>query len=255
MGASKLAPVNIAECIMAVAESRSVDALSAACLRAVGELTGSQMFGLYMLQERGPKLLCSRHAPEGFLHDYLADFAHGDPMLNSVLSNGQVIDGPSQTGEDNWRQSAMFDLLRRWGLQYNMCGPLRYGDRTVGLIYTATSDAAKPYSPRLRGNMGLICRAASVALSLLMESSRLGDGVISRVANVPLPAPASTGIPFDDLPPRAAQVAFRICNGETNKEIARAMGISHDTVKEHVTRLCNRFHAHNRTELVARLLS
>ena len=57
------------------------------------------------------------------------------------------------------------------------------------------------------------------------------------------------------LPPRSADVAIRVCRGQTNKEIAREMGISDQTVKEHVANLCRRFGVHNRTELAACLLS
>ncbi|MGY0574568.1 response regulator transcription factor [Bradyrhizobium sp. RDM12] len=56
-------------------------------------------------------------------------------------------------------------------------------------------------------------------------------------------------------PPRSADVAIRVCRGQTNKEIAREMGISDQTVKEHVANLCRRFGVHNRTELAACLLS
>jgi DNA-binding NarL/FixJ family response regulator len=57
------------------------------------------------------------------------------------------------------------------------------------------------------------------------------------------------------LPPRSAHVATGVCRGRTNKEIAREMGISDQTVKEHVANLCRRFGVHNRTELAACLLS
>jgi DNA-binding NarL/FixJ family response regulator len=48
---------------------------------------------------------------------------------------------------------------------------------------------------------------------------------------------------------------MRVCRGRTNKEIAREMGISDQTVKEHVANLCKRFGTHNRTELVGYMLS
>jgi DNA-binding NarL/FixJ family response regulator len=66
------------------------------------------------------------------------------------------------------------------------------------------------------------------------------------------PSPASS---YATLPPRSADVAFRVCRGQTNKEIARDMGISDQTVKEHGALLCKRFGTHNRTELVVCLLS
>jgi len=56
-----------------------------------------------------------------------------------------------------------------------------------------------------------------------------------------------------NLPRRSAQVALLLCKGHTNKSIARALGISDQTVKEHVANLCRRFGAQNRTELAATL--
>jgi DNA-binding CsgD family transcriptional regulator len=248
------AQADIVDCIMSVAESRSLDSLGAACHRAIGALTGSPIFGLYMLHEQEPNLLYSRDVPDGFLQEYIEEFRQTDPLLDSMLSRGRAIDGASLLGTDHWDRSAMFDLLRRWGLKYNMCGPLSVGDKIVGLIYTATRDAAKPYSPHLRERMELICRAGSIALTRLIETGQLEDGSSSTVAVVRLPAAAAAGTVLDGLPPRSAEVALRVCHGETNKEIARAMGISSDTVKEHVAKLCRRFSAHNRTELAACLL-
>ena len=50
------------------------------------------------------------------------------------------------------------------------------------------------------------------------------------------------------------EVAQLLCQGHPNKAIARRLGISVYTVKEHVQNLCKRFGALNRTDLVHRLL-
>jgi DNA-binding NarL/FixJ family response regulator len=101
----------------------------------------------------------------------------------------------------------------------------------------------------------MLCRAGSLALANMMNSGQIdqdaGASIMLRTLPATVPAAALSVI----LPPRSADVAIRVCRGRTNKEIAREMGISDQTVKEHVANLCRRFGAHNRTELAACLLS
>jgi DNA-binding NarL/FixJ family response regulator len=54
------------------------------------------------------------------------------------------------------------------------------------------------------------------------------------------------------LPPRQAQVLELLSKGQTNKEIARSLGISPATVKIHMARLTSWLGAVNRTDAVAR---
>jgi DNA-binding CsgD family transcriptional regulator len=50
---------------------------------------------------------------------------------------------------------------------------------------------------------------------------------------------------------RARDVGWLVLDGATNKVIARQLGISEPTAKEHVERLRARFGAVNRTQLAA----
>jgi DNA-binding NarL/FixJ family response regulator len=121
------------------------------------------------------------------------------------------------------------------------------------VLFTATPNAAAPYTPVLRQIMDLLCRAGSLALANMMNVGQIDD---DAGAPIMLPTRAATmPAALSKLPPRSADVAVRVCRGRTNKEIAREMGISDQTVKEHVANLCKRFGAHNRTELAACLLS
>jgi len=246
--------IQLADCIMSVAESTSVRTFGGACQRAIHRLTGSSTIGVYMLKPGVPQLLYSRDVSEGFLADYRNGMAKSDPLIESVLEDGHVVDGASFFGPYDWPRSIAFDLLHSWGFSFNMCGPLRCGSEIVGIVYTATSHARSPYTPAHRQRMEVLCRAASVALTNMTRS-----GQFDRPEPVPglahLPVIRGTSGLQHMLPPRSAEVAFRVCRGQTNKEIARDMGISDQTVKEHVANLCRRFGAHNRTELVTCLLS
>jgi DNA-binding CsgD family transcriptional regulator len=221
----------------------------------MGELTGSPTVGLYLLKNEEPSLLYSQHVPRGFLDDYKTGFVKCDPILECVLSEGRAVDGASLLGEHGWPRSMLFELLQHWGFNHNMCGPLWIEDRIIGVFYTATRDIAAPYTPLLRQRMEMLCRAGSLALTNMMNAGHLDGGLDAAIAGRNLPAPISATLLHEKLPPRSAEVAFRVCRGQTNKEIAREMGISDQTVKEHVANLCKRFGAHNRTELAGYILS
>jgi DNA-binding CsgD family transcriptional regulator len=245
---------HLADCIMSVAEARSVEDLGAALQRAINQLTGSPTTGLYLLKDDVPQLLYSRHVPDGFLDDYRTGLGKCDPLIDSILSHGRAVDGASLLGPYHWPRSVLFDLLHNWGFSYNMCGPLCLEERVAGVFYTATRDVAAPYTPALRHRMDRLCRAGSLSLTNMMRVGDLDREPDTWLERYSLRAPSSLPTIYKILPPRSAEVAFRVCQGRTNKEIAREMGISDQTVKEHVAKLCKRFGAHNRTELVACLL-
>ena len=144
---------SIADCTMLVAESRSVEALGAACRRAIGRFTGSSTFGLYWLNGEAPQLFASGGIPDGFDDDYRTGLGKCDPFIDSILRNGRTVDGRSLIGAHHWTRSTAYDLLRTWGFSYNMCGPLRLEDRIVGVFYTGTRDGNAPYTSEHRERM------------------------------------------------------------------------------------------------------
>ncbi len=56
------------------------------------------------------------------------------------------------------------------------------------------------------------------------------------------------------LTPRQRQVAWRAVRGQTNRQIARALVISPETVKTHLARVLGRFDVHSKAELRLLLL-
>jgi two-component system, NarL family, nitrate/nitrite response regulator NarL len=64
----------------------------------------------------------------------------------------------------------------------------------------------------------------------------------------PMPLPQAEGGGAVSLTPRELQVLRALCDGKTNKEIARDMGLREPTVKLHIKTLYRRLGASNRTQ-------
>jgi len=58
------------------------------------------------------------------------------------------------------------------------------------------------------------------------------------------------GSPFHPLSEREAEVLTCVVKGMSNKEIASSLGISHQTVKNHVTSILRKFGVEDRTQAV-----
>ena len=80
-----------------------------------------------------------------------------------------------------------------------------------------------------------------------------------RHADTPAPAPVSGAadtrpepgepVPAPDVSPREREILASLCHGLSNKEIAREVGISPNTVRNQLQRLQERFNARNRVQL------
>ena len=58
------------------------------------------------------------------------------------------------------------------------------------------------------------------------------------------------GSPFHPLSDREMEVLVRVVEGKSNKEIAAQLGISHQTVKNHITSILRKFGVEDRTQAV-----
>lgn len=86
----------------------------------------------------------------------------------------------------------------------------------------------------------------------------IADGVVERLAvraaairSLPSVIGSSTEYPGEPLTRRELDVLTLIADGLTNDEIGRRLGISGDTVKNHVVALLAKMNARARTQAVA----
>ena len=78
----------------------------------------------------------------------------------------------------------------------------------------------------------------------------LGDGLVDRVVHELVRVSPQTGTePLPDLTPRESDVLALICEGLTNRQIARRLGVGEATVKTYVSRLLLAFGTESRVLL------
>jgi DNA-binding CsgD family transcriptional regulator len=262
-----------------VADCRSLAALPQAIFSRADALFGVAAMGLYLFDRTERlQLIASRLASPGFLDQCEREFPTNS-MLDCIVTERRTIDGFHFYGAARWRRSSTYDLLHGWGYHHNMGGALAVGGRVVGAVFVGTAENDDPYDAVHVKRLDLLCRASSVALTAMSERERLRSelsdstsedrrDLLSAGNDRPARAAAggaaeielrntrehASGGPFDRLPARSRAVALLVCEGQSNKAIARQLGISAHTVKEHVHNLCRRFGALNRTDLVHRLL-
>jgi two-component system, NarL family, nitrate/nitrite response regulator NarL len=63
-----------------------------------------------------------------------------------------------------------------------------------------------------------------------------------------------TVLPEEGLTPRERQVARQLKDGQTNKEIGRALGIEEQTVKSHMHNILQKLKVKRRGQAIARLI-
>jgi DNA-binding CsgD family transcriptional regulator len=232
----------LADHVISVAASHNKAELGAACHAAVAALLGAPTTGLYLREARGPALVYSHNAPSGFLEEYASELASCDPMIERIMDTRRSVAGASLRRTRGRNIRLMQDLLSCWGFRDNLCGPIYVEAEMVGFLYTADSAMPTKEPAQRAEQLDYICRSAALALWRLTTDPPF-------LASDPV-VPSSV----QTMPPRLAEVARLVCEGRTNKEIARLLDISPHTVKEHISRLCLRLSARNRTGITAALL-
>lgn len=113
------------------------------------------------------------------------------------------------------------------------------------VILSAHDDEARIRQARSQGAAGYISKALRPAEMTRAIAAALRDAPVEpfRPANSPAPAAG--------LSSRQAEVMELLVAGQTNKEIARSLGMAPGTVKVHVRDIFQRLGASTRTEAVA----
>lgn len=117
----------------------------------------------------------------------------------------------------------------------------------VGEIGTALAELKDPESAGAWSAIGPLDRLARNGLSVAIDleaSQQLGATVIVAL-------PRAAKIDFERLSPRRREVAEMMLSGASNKVIARRLGISLGTVKDHVHDILTILGYASRTEMIA----
>ncbi|MEG3180196.1 helix-turn-helix transcriptional regulator [Sphingomonas sp. LT1P40] len=168
--------------------------------------------------------------------------ASGWPISRIVpLAQDRHIANPSSIGDDRikrntatrstfwWRQVAVYGVL------------LALGTALLQLLdyrWLARAHSTELYL--------LIVAGAFLALGLVIGARVLGSSPLARSARNPA-AQATLGISEREM-----AVLREIAAGHSNKQIARNLGISPNTVKTHIARLFEKLGASRRTDALAR---
>jgi DNA-binding CsgD family transcriptional regulator len=162
--------------------------------------------------------------------DAFLDHSIGDPSPHQTWSFQRVL-----AGQDAQRKYDTFAAVKDAGrVREGIVTVARVGeDRIVSLAMHQFGGARTPTD-----------RQRALAMFATQEIERL---VVK--GHLPLPPVPSAG-----LPPRLTQVLDRLLSGRAPKQIARELGLSIWTVREHVQRIYRYYSVSGREELTARFI-
>ena len=206
-------------------------------------LFGAAAAGFFLFDGSGtfPQVVHAKGAAAGFLEEYEHGLRRVDPVLRLVRRSGRAASARCAIAPGDWGKAAIAGHLKRWGFGDSMQGPLHCDGRIVGTLNVVRHRDDRPFGVGDVAAFERVCRALSHALN-----------VDVRLASTALDCTlANPGGPLMELEGRARDVGWLVLDGATNKVIARQLGISEPTAKEHVERLRARFGAVNRTQLAA----
>lgn len=211
---------------------------------------GQRLFGAaaagFFLFDGGdtfPHVVHAKGAADGFVEEYEHGLRREDPVLRLVLKIGRAASARCAIAPSDWGKAAIAGHLKRWGFGDSMQGPLQFGGRIVGTVNVVRHRDDQPFGVGDHAALDRVCRALSHALAV-------GARLAQMASDSALTSPGSHLIKLEG---RAREVGWLVLDGATNKVIARQLGISELTAKEHVERLRARLGAINRTQLAAYL--
>ncbi len=117
------------------------------------------------------------------------------------------------------------------------------------LVLTSATDAERVPAAIAAGAAGFVYKDIDPdALASAIRTVHAGQMLLAPVAMRGLMSGGANAPSAPSLTPRESQVLGLIAKGQTNRQIARALGVSEKTVKTHVTNLLRRIGAADRTQ-------
>jgi DNA-binding NarL/FixJ family response regulator len=110
------------------------------------------------------------------------------------------------------------------------------------LIYRAVKMGAVGYVLKVEPSESLVAAITAAARGRAAMSADVSNRLAQRLK-------------VSDLSSREIQILGLIADGQSNQEIARALGLSHNTVKNHIVHVMEKLNANDRTHAVTIALS
>ncbi|WP_076068180.1 PAS domain S-box protein [Sphingomonas montana] len=87
--------------------------------------------------------------------------------------------------------------------------------------------------------------------AVMKDTSWLSRSIMEKLARIRAPQAEPAGVGLDELTPRERDVLALICRGLDDKSIARALGVSGNTVRNHVARIYSKIGVNRRNAAAA----
>ena len=157
----------------------------------------------------------------------------------------EAADGPSALDACRTYQpdAALLDVKMPGMTGIEVCDRLRItAPRVVSVLITTFAEPAIVQAARAAGARGYVSKETDPESLARQLRDIVAHPEIDRLPHVNVPR----------LTPRESEVLPLLAQGFSNKEIARNLGVSPDTVKDHLARLYVKLEARDRTEAVSR---
>jgi len=178
--------------------------------------------------------------------------SHGDKGLEMIISKRPrvaVVDVnlPGMNGQQITHEIAIERIPTRVILM------TAYDDGEQ-MLHAAIAGAAafcsKDVQPDVLTKMVFDVAAGNYVMAGQTMSSREFEVWLNRQLDSVRRSYSETGSPFHPLSDREMEVLILVVEGKSNKEIASLLGISHQTVKNHITAILRKFGVEDRTQAV-----
>ena len=202
--------------------------------------------GLRDLVETDPDLAVIGEASDGETALTMADEMDPDVILMDI--NLPTINGLQVTRE-----------LKNQSPEINVIMITGYDDAEQ--VFHAFRAGASAYCPKdvspqaLLGTIYAVHDGYFVVGDRQMTHDELIDWIEEKVGGMPGSLPQDDEEVFEPLTPRQMEVLELVTRGLTNKQIALRLGISHQTVKNHMTAILRKLRCQDRTQAAVYALS
>ena len=160
----------------------------------------------------------------------------------------EAADGPSALEACRLYQpdAALLDVKMHGMSGIEVCDRLRItAPRVVSVLITTFAEPAIVQAARSAGARGYVSKETDPESLAQQIRDIVAHPDVDRLPQVDVPR----------LTPRESEVLPLLAQGFSNKEIAKNLGVSPDTVKDHLARLYVKLEAGDRTEAVSRARS